>query len=91
MTNEEFARCVQEAGEKDLLNFQSRIVLLKNMRPIMKKYGLATKEAQDEKLKEIHAAKQNVSLMQYCPAAESPDVIFVDEKNTKFDALMLLK
>ena len=89
MTNEEFARCVQEAGEKDLLNFQSRIVMLKNMRSVMKKYGLATKEAQDEKLREMRDAGLVAAPMQYCPASESPDVLFVDEKGTKFDALML--
>ena len=89
MTDEEFARCVQEAGEKDMQNFQCQIVLLKHLRPIMKKYGLETREAQDEKLLAMRDAGKVAVPMQYCPAAENPDVLLVDEKGAKFDALML--
>ena len=88
MTNEEFARCVQEAGEKDLENFQMGIVMLKNMRPVMAKYGLADKAGQDAKLKEENASGKTATLMQFCPAAESADVLYVDEKGGQFDALM---
>ena len=87
-TNEEVARCVQEAGEKDLENFQMGIVMLKNLRPIMAKYGLAGKADQDAKLKEENAAARTATLMQFCPAAESADVLYVDESGGKYDALM---
>ena len=89
MTNEEFSRSIQEAGEKDFTNFQSGIILLNKLRPILKKYGLDTKEKQDEKLKEVNAEAKLATLMQYCPAAEPPDVIYQDEKGTQYDALML--
>lgn len=89
MTNDEFSRCIQEAGEKDLMNFQSGIILLSKLRPVMKKYGLDTKEKQDAKLAEVAAEGTIDSPMQYCPAAEAPENIYEDGKGGKFDALML--
>ena len=91
MTSEEFERSIQEAGEKDFTNFQSGIILLNKLRPILKKYGLDTKEKQDEKLMEVNAEGKLATLMQYCPAAEPPDVIYVDEKGAQYDALMLTR
>ncbi|MCR4817954.1 MAG: hypothetical protein K5841_03230 [Fretibacterium sp.] len=88
MSGEEFERCVQEAGEKDYTNFQSGIVLLRNLRPIMAKYGLTTKEAQDAQLGSP-AASGVASLMQYSPAGEAPEVLYVDGKGQKFDAVMV--
>ena len=88
MSGEEFERCVQEAGEKDYTNFQSGIVLLKNLRPIMAKYGLTTKEMQDSQLGSP-SAQGVASLMQYSPASENPDVLYIDEKGKKFDAVMV--
>ena len=88
MSGEEFERCVQEAGEKDYTNFQSGIVLLRNLRPIMAKYGLSTREMQDAHLGSP-SAKGVATLMQYSPASEDPDVLYVDEKGGKFDAVMV--
>lgn len=89
MTNEEFSRCIQEAGEKDFMNFQSGIILLSKMRPIMAKYGLKTKEEQDAKIREVAASGTIAAPMQYCPAAEAEANLYVDERGGKFDALML--
>lgn len=89
MTNEEFSRCIQEAGEKDFMNFQSGIILLNKLRPIMGKYGLKTKEEQDAKIREVAASGRIAAPMQYCPAAEPEAVLYVDEHGGKFDALML--
>ncbi|MBQ7262795.1 MAG: hypothetical protein IJR14_03650 [Synergistaceae bacterium] len=91
MTDEEFGRSIQEAGEKDFMNFQSGIILLSKLRPIMAKYGLGTKDEQDAKLREVHAAGKVATLMQYCPAAEPPEVLCDDGKGGTFDALMLVK
>ena len=88
MSGEEFERCVQEAGEKDYTNFQSGIVLLRNLRPVMAKYGLASKEAQDAQLGSPSAAGI-APLMQYSPAGESADVLYVDGNGAKFDAVMV--
>ena len=89
MTNEEFSRCIQEAGEKDFMNFQSGIILLNKLRPIMGRYGLKTKEEQDAQIREVAASGQIAAPMQYCPAAEPEAVLYVDEHGGKFDALML--
>ena len=89
LSTEEFERCVQEAGEKDYTNFQSGIVLLRNLRPVLAKYGLGTKEQQDEQLKKSSAAGTVATLMQYSPASENPDVLYADEKGGKFDAMMV--
>ncbi|MCR5346661.1 MAG: hypothetical protein K6E38_02710 [Fretibacterium sp.] len=88
MSGEEFERCVQEAGEKDYTNFQSGIVLLRNLRPVLAKYGLATKETQDSQLGSP-SAQGIASLMQYSPASEAADVLYVNEKGEKFDAVMV--
>ena len=88
MSGEEFERCVQEAGEKDYTNFQSGIVLLRNLRPIMAKYGLSTRESQDAQLGSP-SARGIASLMQYSPASEAAEVLYVDEKGQKFDAVMV--
>ena len=88
MSGEEFERCVQEAGEKDYTNFQSSIVLLRNLRPILAKYGLSTKEQQDAQLGSP-SAKATAPLMQYSPASEAPDVLYTDENGGKFDAVMV--
>ena len=88
MSGEEFERCVQEAGEKDYTNFQSGIVLLRNLRPVMAKYGLSTKEEQDSQLRSP-SAQGIASLMQYSPASENPDILCVDERGGKFDAVMV--
>ncbi len=88
MSGEEFERCVQEAGEKDYTNFQSGIVLLRNLRPILAKYGLKTKEEQDSQLGSP-SAKGVAPLMQYSPASENPDVLYIDNKGGKFDAVMI--
>ena len=88
MSGEEFERCVQEAGEKDYTNFQSGIVLLRNLRPVMAKYGLATRESQDAQLGSP-SAQGVASLMQYSPASEAAEVLYVDSKGQKFDAVMV--
>ncbi len=88
MSGEEFERCVQEAGEKDYTNFQSGIVLLRNLRPVMAKYGLKTKEDQDAQLGSP-SAKGIASLMQYSPASETTDILYIDDKGGKFDAVIV--
>ena len=89
LSAEEFERCVQEAGEKDYTNFQSGIVLLRNLRPVLARYGLGTKEQQDAQLKASSASGTVAALMQYSPAAENPDVLYVGENGAKFDAMMV--
>lgn len=89
MSKDELERCVQEAGERDMMNFQSGIILLKNLRAAMSRYGLKTKEEQDEKLLAENASGAVFSLMQYCPAAEAPENLCPDGKGGNFDAVML--
>ena len=89
MSGEDFERCVQEAGEKDYTNFQSGIILLRNLRPVLARYGLGTKEQQDAQLKSASASGTVATLMQYSPASENPDVLYVDEKGARFDAMMV--